>query len=259
MVEIPFYYRLGAPAVAPGTELSPALTLALPLLFVAAPIATFLAAPDYEIYARWFVGEHAFIEIVTVLVALWGLCHAVRALRQRALFPRRFLAVWMGLFAVGFIYIAGEEASWGQHWLGFATPDWLESLNRQGEVNIHNLTKAGDRLPKTLIGAALVVGGLLGPLFFRWRGIRFGGPDDWRWWIWPTAGITPLAAIFLVVWICDRTAVQLEIPPERGGDLGDQEIRELLLAYFLMLYCFSIDRRLSLLRGVDKARKSLAV
>lgn len=258
MTGAPFYY-LGASAVSSGTEVPLALTLVIPLLLVAVPITVFLAAPDYEIYRRWFVGEHAAIELMTLLVAFWGLCHAIRALQKRELFPRRFLALWMGTCAVAFIYIAGEEASWGQHWLGFETPAPLESINRQGEFTIHNIYQAGDRLPKTLVGTALVVAGLLGPLYFRWRGIRFSGPDDWRWWAWPTAGITPLAAIFLVVWIYDRTAVQLEIPARSGGELGDQEIRELLLVYFLMLYCFSIDRRLSFLRAAGKSGKSPVV
>ncbi len=43
-------------------------------------------------------------------------------------------AAWASFF-VAF----GEEASWGQHWLGFGTPEELKSLNAQQETNLHNL------------------------------------------------------------------------------------------------------------------------
>jgi hypothetical protein len=39
------------------------------------------------------------------------------------------------LFAVG----AGEEASWGERFLGFDAPDALADANAQGESNLHNL------------------------------------------------------------------------------------------------------------------------
>ena len=40
--------------------------------------------------------------------------------------------------SVAMAFIAGEEISWGQRILGFATPDFL-AHNRQGEFNVHNL------------------------------------------------------------------------------------------------------------------------
>jgi hypothetical protein len=50
--------------------------------------------------------------------------------------PRRLLLAGLGLF---FLLAGGEEASWGQHWLGFETPDELKELNAQQETNLHNL------------------------------------------------------------------------------------------------------------------------
>ena len=34
---------------------------------------------------------------------------------------------------------AGEELSWGQHFLNIETPDAIGSVNRQNEINLHNL------------------------------------------------------------------------------------------------------------------------
>ncbi len=45
---------------------------------------------------------------------------------------------WLPLLALLFIFIAGEEISWGQRIFDFDTPAALAG-NRQGESNIHNL------------------------------------------------------------------------------------------------------------------------
>jgi hypothetical protein len=37
------------------------------------------------------------------------------------------------------IFLIGEEMSWGQHMLGFATPEGLLEANLQKEANVHNL------------------------------------------------------------------------------------------------------------------------
>lgn len=41
--------------------------------------------------------------------------------------------------ALLFFFAAGEEISWGQRVFGWATPEQLAELNRQGETNFHNL------------------------------------------------------------------------------------------------------------------------
>ncbi len=44
----------------------------------------------------------------------------------------------LGLGALCFICF-GEEISWGQRLFDYSVPAWLESINRQGEWNLHNL------------------------------------------------------------------------------------------------------------------------
>lgn len=43
------------------------------------------------------------------------------------------------MVVIGSIVMIGEEISWGQNWLGFATPDQLNKINLQHEANVHNL------------------------------------------------------------------------------------------------------------------------
>lgn len=58
-------------------------------------------------------------------------------------------------FGLAGILMAGEEASYGQHWLGFDTPDSIAHLNKQEEFNLHNL--AGDR-PSSIARRAAEIG-----------------------------------------------------------------------------------------------------
>ncbi|MGR3248773.1 MAG: hypothetical protein ACU0HS_09300 [Paracoccus sp. (in: a-proteobacteria)] len=43
------------------------------------------------------------------------------------------------LLALACIFVAGEEISWGQRIFGIDTPELLRSVNRQGEITLHNI------------------------------------------------------------------------------------------------------------------------
>ncbi len=58
--------------------------------------------------------------------------------------PKHLRRRWALLaLAVVFAFGAGEEISWGQRLLGFATPDAVEAVNVQGEFTLHNLEAYG--------------------------------------------------------------------------------------------------------------------
>jgi len=48
-------------------------------------------------------------------------------------------AIFIFLLGLFFIFVGGEEESWGQWILGLSTPENLKSINAQEEINIHNL------------------------------------------------------------------------------------------------------------------------
>jgi len=48
------------------------------------------------------------------------------------------LRFWAVLFAIGFFVLAGEEVSWGHRFFGYHV-EAIESINMQGEFNVHNL------------------------------------------------------------------------------------------------------------------------
>jgi hypothetical protein len=61
---------------------------------------------------------------------------AVPGLSRRGL---KVAVVIVVIYMVGAFVLAGEEISWGQRVFGLATPADLESVNRQHELNLHNI------------------------------------------------------------------------------------------------------------------------
>ena len=100
----------------------------------------FFLATDPSFLAQVF-DEDTFFENLTFLFHAYAgylmLAFLWQARRKGEFSWRRhtFLAGF-GLF---FIFIAGEEISWGQRLLFLETPEFLKSQNVQQEINIHNL------------------------------------------------------------------------------------------------------------------------
>lgn len=89
----------------------------------------------------WLGTEDAFGENMTsvfyFLAGLMLIVAAVKSLRQGGGgVLKQTLPVLLGLF---FIFVAGEEISWGQRILGFETPEAVMAENLQGETTLHNL------------------------------------------------------------------------------------------------------------------------
>ena len=73
--------------------------------------------------------------LVLAGVVIFSVASAFRLGRQ----GRRSAAVIYAVLAVGAVFVAIEEISWGQRIIGLPTPDELADINRQGELNIHNI------------------------------------------------------------------------------------------------------------------------
>jgi hypothetical protein len=88
-------------------------------------------------------------------------------------------SVYLGL-ALLFFFGAGEEISWGQRIFGFKTPASLSQVNKQDELNLHNLTVmenskffTADRIFDVfwfLFGVLTPAVALLSPAFKRFAG-----------------------------------------------------------------------------------------
>ncbi len=217
--------------------------LVLPTLVAVVLAATALALPGF--YATWIEGERGPLELSHVIIPLAGLVVALRILFMAQLRGRIHLRAWVGLAAAACLYIAGEEASWGQHFLDWSTPESWQEINDQQETNLHNVSSWLDQKPRALLEIGVVVGGILIPLLALWR---------------PSLRRNALGVI-LPPLLCLPVALLAEITraTERLGEaLGGtsivfpraSEVQELYFYLFMLFYLIVLRQRL----GAEKRR-----
>jgi hypothetical protein len=113
--------------------------------FVALPFAIVLAS-----YFAIFLGddvldalagtENSYFELAGAFAFLGASCAWIGAfLLSRGQPLATLVRVSYLVLALLFFLAAGEELSWGQHLIGYETPERLVVTNRQHEANVHNL------------------------------------------------------------------------------------------------------------------------
>jgi len=113
---------------------------------------TFLALVKEDGPIEW--AQFAAFAVATVLLGISAVLLARRG--------DYVAAVLIGIGALGFLGIAGEEISWGQRILGLETPESLAEINHQDELNLHNITsfpmqRIGNYLQLVIGGAGLLL------------------------------------------------------------------------------------------------------
>jgi len=109
--------------------------------------------------------------LTAVSLAAGGLLFLVSVRKFGECFGSK-MAKWPSLI-LGFLLLfgAGEEISWGQHWLGFSTPEFIRDINAQREFNVHNISSHYTNHLMVLFFLFYV--GLLPVLAFLFREIRY--------------------------------------------------------------------------------------
>ncbi len=149
------------------------------------------------------------------------------------------LWAWLALAALGSLYIAGEEASWGQNYIGWGTPEGWQALNDQNETNLHNTSSWLDQKPRTLLELGVIVGGILIPLAaLRWPAIRRARLAI----ILPPFLCLPSAVIAEAVRMSERALDALA--PGSAWFERASEVQELYFYLFILLYLIALSRQL---------------
>lgn len=174
--------------------------------------------------AHWrFCAEDGLVENLTVVFWFVGGAYILATLKARR-------ARWLLIpLALGAIWVAGEEVSWGQRLFDIATPAALGAINEQHEFNLHNIKGVHENIK--WIGLSLILFGAIALPFaqamsatIRKLFARFGLP------------LVRLDAIAMVVLAVSLMAV----PRFLGMDNVFDETGEMVMGLAFML--FALDR-----------------
>lgn len=104
-------------------------------------LLTYLVLLTGRDFAFAVAGKERFLEVLGAFLYLAAAVTAVLVARKvnrsgmREAGRRWFLLLLAAVFFVAF----GEEISWGQHFFGFETPEFIRQRNIQNEFSLHNL------------------------------------------------------------------------------------------------------------------------
>ena len=198
------------------------------------------------LYRALWQSERGPVETATVVVLLPGIIFGFMAIRRRRRLPVRWLGAWLAVIIAGSIYFGGEEASWGQHWFGWQTPQAMAGLNDQGETNLHNTSSWLDQKPRLVLEMGILVGGVL-YLLVLWllRRPRPSSSGDTDHWLWPGPELLPTALLAIAVGLPQRLEKWFGWPIPYPLDIRASETQEFYFALFLALYLWSFQRRLA--------------
>ena len=206
---------------------------AFPLAVLLLPFVWVAIFDEHRMLKR----EDGVIENLTVVFLLVAIGFCVSAyLRAKRLAMPRSLKIWLVLLILGSLYFALEEISYGQHMFGWETGETWSELNNQQETNLHNVHNLFDLVPRNLLQLAILIGGIILPLYRHFRNIRLDTSDRF-YWQWPT--IDCVTAGLLVILIRPLQSVfDFEF-------INTGETKENFIALFILLYCISLWSRLA--------------
>ena len=191
--------------------------------------------------------EYGLIENVTNIMLFVAIIFFLLCLKKaQSLWEK----MWLLILAVGTFYFLGEEISWGYHFFHYDVGEKWIGMNEQKEPNLHNLGEIWGiifkELPRQILSIGVVIGGLLGVFADRKKS-------------WPKntslrqlipSGDTLFVAIVANVVSAPEKIVTYILTKTKtpnwlllGNDAG--ELKECLLALFIILYAYKILRNYS--------------
>ena len=231
----PIFYQSPAGYRAESERISHHLWITLP---IAVTVGLYiLSVVNPSTYRAYLQPEGALLETLQSLLAFATAGVALRLLALREMRADPLIAGWLILFVVGGVYLGGEEASWGQHYIGWNTPDSWAEVNWQGETNLHNASIWFDHVPRVILTLGIVVGGLIVPWMkltdsrLLWRRVDF---------IYPPLALATLAALLVLAVLEDAidaaTGLFRSAVAHSSGEMQENFIIAFLFLYVLFLW-----------------------
>ncbi|WP_411725462.1 hypothetical protein [Methyloglobulus sp.] len=197
----------------------------------------FIELPAISSLTSWLLSENRPVELLTFVSLLAaGLMGCKFAWRARKNESGIHVVGFYALFSAGLLIVAMEEVSWGQWIFGFEPAAAIKAINKQGELNLHNMPAL--HAPFEFLRVAFGLGGLFGVwLSSRPQTRDIGAP-------------AVLSSWFVLVAILAALDLRNYYVPHSGQLIFDAaeamvEVLELLIGLSAFLYMWLNGRRLS--------------
>lgn len=193
----------------------------------------------------WFVNdERGPGENLTAVFALAAAVLSVALARNPGIRSVQWLRIGFYLTAGLGVLLAGEEISWGQHFFGWKTPEWLGAINKQNETNVHNIAdRVLDQKPRAIVAALIFFGCIVLPLLLRAGKIGWFKKTRIAHWLVPEFTLMPVAVMVFVPRIFDRIQVWFDVTLPHPFDIDTryhQEMQETFIAMAIFLYLLTL-------------------
>jgi len=221
-------------AAARDMDASRSLIMVLLAVPVILPLVTIAAALWNRPLFNMITGEDAvgeWLQVIAWVGAIVFTARLVMRLSQR----RDFLFVALyGTLLVAMIFIVLEEVSYGQRIFGFATPEELLAINRQGESNVHNINGV-----QTMFSWAMFIVGAYGTMLPLLAIRQWGGYSRWPLFVQRLVPHWVLLPHFLLLLVW-RTYRNLFEPVQEFYFTISRfgEVTELVLALAFLTFCW---------------------
>ena len=207
----------------------------LPLLTIPALWFLSYAFPEWSV--KWLMSESTgLIEFVNALFPLLTALIALRLLMMKQIRSDPLLLFWCVAMVAGGIYLSGEEASWGQHYVGWTTPEFWQGVNDQQETNLHNVSHWFDQKPRLVLVTGIYVTALAEPWLHLNRPNFLPRRFDF---VYPALALVPIALCVLITQLLSMLPYPIHgyiYKTMRPGEFQEFYIVWFLLAYAVTLY-----------------------
>lgn len=218
----------------------------LTALFLVALVGMFYFFPRNDMYHLLMRSELGVIENLTVLLCLVAVYLSVKCYKIAGSLPcSQLFKAFFIFFAVGSFVLAGEEASWGQHYFGWESTEYMVANNIQKETNLHNLSNGAEQLPKILLHLAALVS-IIWVVAVKVKSLQLDKKELW-YWLMPTSVTLWPAVVGLAVRLWERSYVWRGIKDWGKTDSSSldafkelKEVNETFLLLFCVTYLASI-------------------
>lgn len=215
------------------------------ITLLAGLVLGFYFMPRGDLYYTLMRSEIGIVENLTVLFCLLGSYLSIRCMSISKNLPMPLaFKTYFFIFALGLFVLAGEEASWGQHYFGWEATGYLAEHNTQSETNFHNLGNHYEQIPKILLHLAALFT-LVWSFYLTLSKKKLNREKIW-YWVMPTSlGVMP-ALIALAVRLWERAYAWLKIEdwdasgPYIGAFKELKEANETFLILFVVAYLVAI-------------------